>query len=76
MLLASLALSILSAVACGLVPALHSTRTDVVTGLKAADLDVAMRRKRLLGRNALVVAQVSGSTSASTRARLRRATAC
>src|SRR5207237_3026756 len=46
-----------SAVACGLVPARQSTRTDVVTGLKA--VDVAARRKRLWGRNALVVAQVS-----------------
>src|SRR5439155_10715271 len=58
-LVASAALSILSALACGLVPALHSTRTDIVTGLKAADVDVAIRRKRLWGRNALVVAQVS-----------------
>jgi predicted permease len=58
-LLASAALSILSALACGLVPAVQSTQTDVVTGLKAGDVDVANRRKRLWGRNALVVAQVS-----------------
>jgi macrolide transport system ATP-binding/permease protein len=58
-MLASLVLSILSAFACGLVPALQSTRTDVVTGLKAADVDLATRRKRLGARNMLVVAQVS-----------------
>src|SRR5207248_1735460 len=61
LLLASLALSALSAVACGLVPALQSTRTDIATGLKTADVDVSIRRKRLRGRNALVVAQVSMS---------------
>src|ERR1700680_3585084 len=33
-LLASLALSVLSALLCGLVPALQSTRTDLVNGLK------------------------------------------
>jgi predicted permease len=59
-LLANLALSALSALACGLVPALQSTRTDLVNGLKSADLDVP-GRKRLWGRNLLVVAQVSTS---------------
>ena len=59
-LLASLAFSALSALACGLVPALQSTRTDLVNGLKSADVDVP-GRKRLWGRNALVVAQVSTS---------------
>ncbi|HWZ85211.1 MAG TPA: ABC transporter permease, partial [Thermoanaerobaculia bacterium] len=59
-LLASLALSALSAVLCGLVPALQSTRVDLVKGLKSADVD-APGRKRLLGRNVLVVAQVSTS---------------
>ena len=39
-LLASLALSILSALFCGLAPALQSTRTDLVNGLKSADVDV------------------------------------
>ncbi|PYR37489.1 MAG: hypothetical protein DMF93_17870 [Acidobacteria bacterium] len=57
-LLASLALSLVSAVACGLAPALQATRTDLVIGLKAADAD-APGRRRLWGRNALVVAQVS-----------------
>jgi predicted permease len=59
-LLASVALSIASAVLCGLAPALQSTRADLVNGLKSADVDVP-GRKRLWGRNALVVAQVSMS---------------
>ncbi len=57
-LLASLALSVLSALFCGLAPALQSTRTDLVNGLKSADADVP-GRKRLWGRNVLVVAQVA-----------------
>ena len=59
-LLASFALSALSALLCGLAPALQSTRVDLVTGLKSADVDVP-GRKRLWGRNVLVVAQVSAS---------------
>ena len=59
-LLVSLALSALSALLCGLVPALQSTRVDLVNGLKSADVDVP-GRKRLWGRNVLVVAQVSAS---------------
>ena len=59
-LLASLALSVLSALFCGLAPALQSTRTDLANGLKSADVDVP-GRKRLWGRNALVVAQVAMS---------------
>ncbi len=59
-LLASLALSGLCALLCGLAPALQSTRTDLVNGLKSADVDVP-GRKRLWGRNVLVVAQVSMS---------------
>lgn len=59
-LLATLVLSLVSAVLCGLVPALQSTRTDLVNGLKIADVDLP-GRKRLWGRNALVVAQVSMS---------------
>jgi macrolide transport system ATP-binding/permease protein len=57
-LLASLALSVLSALLCGLAPALQSTRVDLVNGLKSADVDLP-GRKRLWGRNFLVVAQVS-----------------
>jgi predicted permease len=62
-LLANLALSVLSALACGLAPALQSTRADLVNGLKSSDADVAdgTGRKRLWGRNVLVVAQVSMS---------------
>src|SRR6266446_966820 len=59
-LLASLALSALSALLCGLAPALQSTRADLVNGLKSADVDVS-GRKRLWSRNVLVVAQVSTS---------------
>src|SRR6202521_227111 len=59
-LLATLALSALSALLCGLAPALQSTRADLVNGLKSADVDVP-GRKRLWGRNFLVVAQVSTS---------------
>src|SRR6267143_1043313 len=59
-LLASLALSALSALLCGLAPALQSTRVDLVNALKSADVDMP-GRKRLWGRNMLVVAQVSTS---------------
>ena len=59
-LLASIVVSCVAAVACGLVPALQSTRADLVNGLKAVDVD-APGRKRLWGRNALVVVQVSMS---------------
>ena len=45
---------------CGLAPALQSTRTDLVSGLKSADVDEPGRR-RLWGRNALVVTQVAMS---------------
>jgi predicted permease len=58
--LACLVLSLLSALLCGMAPALQSTRADLVSGLKAADVDVP-GRKRLWGRNVLVVAQVSFS---------------
>jgi macrolide transport system ATP-binding/permease protein len=57
-LLVSLGLSVLSALLCGLAPALQTTRADLVNGLKSADVDVP-GRKRLWGRNVLVVAQVS-----------------
>ena len=59
-LLVSLVVSALSALLCGLVPALQSTRTDLVNGLKSADVELP-GRKRLWGRNVLVVAQVSVS---------------
>jgi len=59
-LVACIAVSVLSAFVCGLAPALQSTRVDLVNGLKAADADPPGRR-RLWGRNALVVAQVAVS---------------
>ena len=59
-LLASIALSVLCALLCGLAPALQSARADLVNGLKSADVDVP-GRKRFWGRNVLVVAQVSTS---------------
>jgi predicted permease len=59
-LLVSLVVSALSALLCGLVPALLSMRTDLVNGLKSADVELP-GRKRLWGRNVLVVAQVSVS---------------
>lgn len=65
-LLACLALSVLSAILCGLAPALQSTRGDLVSGLKSSDHD-APGRRRLWGRNALVVAQVSMSLNAAHR---------
>ena len=61
-LLASLAFSVLSALICGLAPALQSTRLDLVKGLKSSDGDLpGVGRKRLWGRNALVVAQIAMS---------------
>jgi macrolide transport system ATP-binding/permease protein len=59
-LLVSLALSLVSALVCGIVPAFQSSKADLVNGLKSADVDVP-GRKRLWGRNVLVVAQVSTS---------------
>jgi macrolide transport system ATP-binding/permease protein len=59
-LVACVGLSVLSALLCGLAPALQSTRVDLVNALKSADVDVP-GRKRLWGRNMLVVAQVAMS---------------
>jgi putative ABC transport system permease protein len=59
-LLVCVGLSVLSAFLCGLAPALQSTRVDLVNALKSADADVP-GRKRLWGRNMLVVAQVAMS---------------
>ena len=60
LLMATLALSVLCALFRGLAPALQSTRLDLVNGLKSTDSDVP-GRKRLWGRNMLVVAQVATS---------------
>jgi putative ABC transport system permease protein len=54
----SLAVSILSAMLFGLVPALQASRTDLVSSLKSADAD-SSGKQRLWGRKALVVAQVA-----------------
>ena len=59
-LLASLALSVMSAVCCGLAPALSSTRADLVSGLKSADVDEPGRKRRW-AQNVLVVGQVATS---------------
>jgi predicted permease len=59
-LIVTLALSAVSAIACGLVPALQGSRADLVNGLKSADADLP-GRKRLWGRSALVIAQVATS---------------
>jgi putative ABC transport system permease protein len=56
----SICISVVSALICGLVPALQSSKTNLVEGLKAADVDMP-GRKRLWGRSALVVAQVAMS---------------
>ncbi|MGE5414761.1 MAG: ADOP family duplicated permease [Syntrophomonadaceae bacterium] len=62
-LAAAIALSVLSAIFCGLAPALQSTRLNLVNGLKASADDDKPRRGRrsLLGPNALVVAQIAMS---------------
>jgi predicted permease len=57
-LLFSLAVSLLSAFFFGLAPALQTTRTDVISALRTAGAETP-RRRRLLGRNALVVGQVA-----------------
>lgn len=59
-LVACLAMSVVSAILCGLAPALQSARRDLVHGLKSGDVD-ATGRGRMWGRNVLVVAQVSTS---------------
>ena len=52
--------SLASAVICGLVPAIRATRLDIGSSLKAGGRNIGSRRG-VLGRNALVVAQVAGS---------------
>jgi predicted permease len=54
----SLAVSMISALLFGLVPALQASRTNLVPVLKAGDAD-SSGKQRLWGRNALVVAQVA-----------------
>jgi predicted permease len=59
-LVATIVISLVSAISCGLAPALQSTKTDLVNALKSADADLR-GRQRLWGRHMLVVAQVSMS---------------
>jgi putative ABC transport system permease protein len=56
----SLAMSLLSAILCGLAPALQTVRTNLVTALKTADVEIPGKR-RLWGRNTLVICQIAGS---------------
>jgi predicted permease len=51
--------SVSSAILFGLLPALQSTRPDLVSVMKAGELDNA--RKRFVGRHALVMVQIAGS---------------
>jgi macrolide transport system ATP-binding/permease protein len=57
-LLFTLTVSLASTILFGLTPAIRSTRADLVPALKAADADMATRR-RLWGRNLLVVCQIA-----------------
>ncbi|HEX3685886.1 MAG TPA: ABC transporter permease [Bryobacteraceae bacterium] len=66
-LLFSLAVSLLSAVLCGLAPALQTTRTNLVTALKTSDAAIPGKR-RLWGRNALVICQIAASLALLTAA--------
>ena len=59
-LLFALLISMLSVVLFGLAPALQSTNPDLIRALKSGGA-ASGRRRRLLGRNALVIAQVAGS---------------
>lgn len=59
-LLACVGLAVVSAVLCGLAPALQSARADVAPALRAADVDPPGKR-RMWARNSLVVAQVAMS---------------
>ncbi len=59
-LLFTLAVSLVSVMVFGLVPALRTTKPDLTPALKAGAAETG-RRSRFLGRNALVVGQVAGS---------------
>jgi predicted permease len=59
-LLFSLAISVVSTLLFGLMPALQTTRTDLVSALKTSGTNLAGNR-RLWGRNLLVIAQVAVS---------------
>jgi predicted permease len=59
-LLFTMLAAVASALVFGLAPALQSTRPDLVPALKSGKSDDGKRR-RLLGRNTLVIAQVAGA---------------
>jgi len=59
-LLFALFAAVASAIVFGLVPALHSTKPDLVPALKSGKAEGGKRR-RFLGRNALVIGQVAAS---------------
>jgi predicted permease len=59
-LLFTLAVSMASVILFGLAPALQSTKPDLVPALKSGGA-APDKRRRFLGRNALVIAQVAGS---------------
>jgi predicted permease len=60
MLLFTLLVALLSTVFFGLLPALRNTKVDLVPSLKAADAD-SKGKRRLWGRNGLVISQVAVS---------------
>jgi predicted permease len=60
-LLYALLAAVASAVVFGLVPAIQATKANLVPALKSGTSDGGGKRCRLLGRNALVIAQVAGS---------------
>jgi predicted permease len=60
-LLYTLLAAVASAVLFGLVPALQATRTNLVPALKSGAGNGSGKRRRFLGRNSLVIAQVAGS---------------
>jgi putative ABC transport system permease protein len=57
-LVASLAAALLSVLLFGLAPALQSLKTELISALKSGDSGLAKRR-RTLGRNTLVIAQIA-----------------
>jgi macrolide transport system ATP-binding/permease protein len=60
-LLFALLVSVASAILFGLAPALQSTQADLVPALKSGGGAAPAKRRRFLGRNALVMVQVSAS---------------
>ncbi len=60
-LLYALLAAVASAVIFGLAPAIQATRSNLVPALKSGTGNGEGKRRRLLGRNALVIAQVAGS---------------